>query len=1062
MTIEQVTQLMQSLFSSNFQNNLSQPSSPAQVVPTAAVRQVPQSEYVTTSTAQSKLIEVIKFSNNGTSNREMLKQLNVMISECGLLSLVDGSRKQPIHTSENNYGYSPDSVRRVGADTVLIPKDDLFRHKYDCGRLFTIMFTVIQKDLLYLVNQHILDKDGLACHTAITEHVHGTTNTDIRKAKHALEGLKIYDTKTVRENIATLEEAILNVDNAQNCVMKPEDKLYYLHEKFSLDGRISVQSVMATCKAAKASYNDAVKALIELDPPVATRHKLSSLVAKRDVSKEICQNHLQGKCIHGDKCYRIHEPAKGKGSNPPPKGRYQKDGKFKQSDERHPRARAPLPLTITKDHRASVGRPNGVQTTGNPDGFSKAQLNVLRILQMSVADGWATGDPAYFAAQEPPQARAHFNMLRITGNPHARRTPVQVPLRTHLPDPNDPHREENNSIIELRIASYYGDNGNVSDIPADSRLLLYVHLLSDADNFAGRARSQPPFRDEAPLFCALGWYVTTNETLRHFSKARIDVRLGKQNIMRLIFSIGARYMNANINLANVTADVDSQQYTSFDPTRNGYVHWPNPGSYISNMRDVSSYMILFKDLGKTFELSDNLEMVRLAAFHDFMAFLAVQYRNSLIAGIKIEDARKSVVNSLKAFLRSTTHALRHPTIYILMCIAKTVMPAPPAPSPPQQQRRLSVAVMSAPPAGYMPPSSSDSSNESEDEEDEEEEEEEDDDTSTAHEAPDYDNEENYSTHSTPVKERVPTRAERANISPRRITHPGGHPRGRSPTGPSPMRAAVPERSPPGFLRSPTGVLRSPLGTFKQSPTTRIPLRGSLKRKATTPQRFIRNAVEQTPVSPLKSPRIRKTIRTPVKTPTKSTVKSTPESLDLSPAKSSADLSSSSPPYMPTSPQTSPQLESINDPVLSDDQVSLNYFQTHTAAISLMSLKKSQHKIIIDSGASTCGTGIKSQLQNIRPTSLTVSAAFGETAQPTEMGDLPPYMLPTIIINEMADTTLLSVSQACRENMCGIFTAVDCRFYTLSSILPFLKLISESGEETMRGAVENGLYVQESN
>jgi hypothetical protein len=256
----------------------------------------------------------------------MLKQLNVMISECGLLSLVDGSRRRPKHTSENQFGYSPDSVKRVGLDTVLIPKDDLFKHKYDCGRLFTIMFTVIQKDLLYLVNQYIvtpqraipphiqpiepqvyrtvqqtllgqrpqvrislqagyrhiiLDKDGLACHTAITEHVHGTTNTDIRKAKHAREGLKIYDTRTVRENIATLEKAILNVDNAQNCIMKPEDKQYYLHEKFSLDGRISVQSIMATCKAAKASYNDAVKALIELDPPVATRHKLSACDIKR-------------------------------------------------------------------------------------------------------------------------------------------------------------------------------------------------------------------------------------------------------------------------------------------------------------------------------------------------------------------------------------------------------------------------------------------------------------------------------------------------------------------------------------------------------------------------------------------------------------------------------------------------------------------------------------------------------------------------------------------------------------------------------------------------------------
>ena len=135
----------------------------------ASVKQVSQSEYVTTTTVQSKLIEVIKFSNNGTSNREMLKLLNVMISECGLLSLVDGSRRKPIHTIENQFGYSPDSVRRVGLDTVLIPKDDLFRHTHDCGRLFPIMFTVIQKDLLYLVNQYILDKDGLACHTAITE-----------------------------------------------------------------------------------------------------------------------------------------------------------------------------------------------------------------------------------------------------------------------------------------------------------------------------------------------------------------------------------------------------------------------------------------------------------------------------------------------------------------------------------------------------------------------------------------------------------------------------------------------------------------------------------------------------------------------------------------------------------------------------------------------------------------------------------------------------------------------------------------------------------------------------
>ena len=47
-------------------------------------------------------------------------------------------------------------------------------------------------------------------------------------------------------------------------------------------------------------------------------------------------------------------------------------------------------------------------------------------------------------------------------------------------------------------------------------------------------------------------------------------------------------------------------------------------------------------------------------------------------------------------------------------------------------------------------------------------------------------------------------------------------------------------------------------------------------------------------------------------------------------------------------------------------------------------------------------------------------------------------------------------------MCGIFTAKDCRFYTLKSAIPFLSQVSEYGEETMRGNVEDGLYIQESN
>jgi hypothetical protein len=67
---------------------------------------------------------------------------------------------------------------------------------------------------------------------SIQDHVHGTTNTDIRRSMRPR--LSIWTT------LRTL-----------SCPRMT--KLYYLHEKFLLDGRVAVQSVMATLKASKAT-----------------------------------------------------------------------------------------------------------------------------------------------------------------------------------------------------------------------------------------------------------------------------------------------------------------------------------------------------------------------------------------------------------------------------------------------------------------------------------------------------------------------------------------------------------------------------------------------------------------------------------------------------------------------------------------------------------------------------------------------------------------------------------------------------------------------------------------
>jgi hypothetical protein len=132
--------------------------------------------------------------------------------------------------------------------------------------------------------------------------------------------------------------------------------------------------------------------------------------------------------------------------------------------------------------------------------------------------------------------------------------------------------------------------------------------------------------------------------------------------------------------------------------------------------------------------------------------------------------------------------------------------------------------------------------------------------------------------------------------------------------------------------------------------------------------------------------------------------------------------------------------------------------------TLNTISRKNQVIVIDSGASMSGTGDRALLSNIRPTTLIVSSAFGDSAQPTEMGDLQPHMIPTVLIEAMKDTTLLSVSQMCGQMipLCGIFSPVDCWFFPFHQILPYLKLVSENCDEVLRGKVENGLYVIESN
>jgi hypothetical protein len=96
---------------------------------------------------------------------------------------------------------------------------------------------------------------------------------------------------------------------------------------------------------------------------------------------------------------------------------------------------------------------------------------------------------------------------------------------------------------------------------------------------------------------------------------------------------------------------------------------------------------------------------------------------------------------------------------------------------------------------------------------------------------------------------------------------------------------------------------------------------------------------------------------------------------------------------------------------------------HDEVLNLLQVDTSHHIF------NTIATGDRAILKNIRPTTLTVSSA-----QPTEMGDLQPHVISTVLIDATKNTILFSVSHMCGQKipLCG---------YLLSGRLQVLSLPS---------------------
>ena len=964
-----------------------------------------------------------KFSNFGKDNRDNMETFQVALGECDLLTLANGQRTVPILTTRNPGGYSEKTlIFKDDGSYDVIPADDIYKRVHDLKRLKVILNVVTGKDLHYLIKHVLTENDSVQWFKIIYDHINGTKNSDIRKATDQLHQLKLKPTQSIQENVANIEEAFRVLNVASGVTITDDQKLYHLQEKLEHDVRVSVLSTMASAKTSAESYDITVKRLIILDPAPTTAHKMASITT----SKELCRRHIAGLCTNGTQCKYSHAPAPSvKGAPPIPKPNVKSPPPHPKNDGKTGTGKTPYKppfkkhLVVSEDHRALVGYPRGKPSNTNPAGYSLNQLTSIRTLQSADTDGWATGDPDYFNGSASVPHTERFNVLEqhrhIRGPGRAVGHMVSMyPAVYHLdPFPLITDIKLIIQTIRRSITTYNKSISNIIDLTQDDVTFAMTGLVA---YLSSSSTSQQSIR----LFVAFTW-LSDIPSITDAFRIRHDVRNGSKDLMRVLYKIGNRFLDANIDLPDKDVATDAS-YMTFNPSSSIYYHPDVPGHYQSTMKNIERYFTAAEYVHQNVTHIATSDIMNLALVYDFMSYAALNIRDTISSGRTLVQSKNSMKFTLSQYEESPTHSHHGQFHRAFRAIVDNIKTAPP---PPDMQKMIPTqspivfSRMSAPQAEDLMSETTTQSPARNDSDEEYEEYESD----TGEEASVADSIE---------RERLKDIVERSDGN-LKFRHPerfevssikmaGDDPARRSMSSASSKRPPSPEKK------------RRKSEADKESPP---------------PQRK-RTSFEDENVVDITSP-----------TPTAGSHTSSTAYESSAPDSSPYDVQPAISPLAEKSPKKMKPSKSSFKKSPTSTNANLKLLTVTNQKHSIMSMSNDADRIIIDSGASTSGTGLKSKLINIKPTSCSMTAAFGESLQPTETGLLPPLMLETIIIDQMKATTLLSVSQACAQGLIGVFTTKDCKFFHAKDVIPHLQALSKNAIPVITGKVEDGLYLMDS-
>ena len=637
------------------------PSSPLSTNSLASVPQiekvtkVPRAEYTKTSTQSSDSLAKNTITHQSQDSKKKMALLDSILNTEYLLSLFNDSRSRPVCSADNPYGYSPNSISidSTGAQTI-IKADDVFHYDYDLKRSFQLLLIVFTESLHYICKPDILAGNSIAIYKAMYKHLFGKQTSDVQRETAKLDNHKVDFRLNLRQNIDILEQLITNVEHASDRKFTNKERNQLITIKFADDTRRGHSAIFVATGVSVDDYYERIAKIIQHTDDLADIHssrstgKIAAVVAGAPTEK--CRAYTKyGNCPRGTSCPYLHDPTVTPRN---PKDNKDKGKKDWSKNKTPPAAVRPAYTVISKKHRAAVGPARGVISKFNPEGYDDSQVLHIQQLQINAAysimrqaektgEAWLPQDPTSYPAATDTGVQFQINMMSAsaptvnTDIASDDEDDAELPLidafdasRTNNPLSNNRTIGElTEGLVEIqRVLTAYTDT--LRDFTGSTRhtdAIMWVYR----ERYQGGTIHQP--YPNAPVVLLFNW-VQQHDTIRTLSPLRADIKNGAPRAMRLLYSIGKWFLNADVTIPMPTSRKPTTTYQTgafpaFQPQTFPLHQSEFDGLYKSTVTSVMTYFDFFEQLQKIKAVyPETIQFVVLAMLLDFMAFVAQKLR----------------------------------------------------------------------------------------------------------------------------------------------------------------------------------------------------------------------------------------------------------------------------------------------------------------------------------------------------------------------------------------------------------------------------------------------------